>query len=128
MMGQQRIRRTAVACWQTVRHEAVHAWWLRRALLRAELTVRGVPHTSGGDAVSVQVGGLWFDVYAWLREDVGFTWVVDHPHADPRDEHPGDEIGRRRGFRFRVDELASMWAQCQGGDRYPPWLCDNVRR
>ncbi len=60
--------------------------------------------------------GLWFDVYAWLREDAGLTWVVDHPHTELDDEHPGHEIGRCRGFRFPLDQLPVIWARYQGTD------------
>lgn len=74
-------RRVLAVWWRGLRHEVVHARRLRRALLCAELHGRGVAHTSGGDAVTVRVDGLWFDVYAWLREDAGLTWVVDHPQA-----------------------------------------------
>lgn len=89
-------------------------WWkLRRTLLSAELLVRGIPHSRGGDAVTVFADGLWFDVYPWLREDRRWTWVVDHPHADYDDEHPGWEICRTTGFRFRVDELLAHWQRYQ---------------
>ncbi|MBF6208735.1 hypothetical protein IU483_32400 [Streptomyces gardneri] len=55
-------------------------------------------------------------MYAWLREDAGLTWVVDHPHTELDDEHPGHEIGRCRGFRFPLDQLPVMWARYLGVD------------
>ncbi|WP_433598854.1 hypothetical protein ACQPXH_24580 [Nocardia sp. CA-135953] len=87
-------------------------WW-RRQLLRAELTVRGLPHTVGSDAVVVYANGRWFDVYAWLRNGRSFTWAIDYPHAELADEHPGHEIGRQTGFRFRVDQLPELWRRYQ---------------
>lgn len=109
-------QRVLAVWWRGLRHEVVHARRLRRALLCAELRGWGVAHTSGGDAVTVRMDGLWFDVYAWLREDASLTWVVDHPHTELDDEYPGHEIGRCRGFRFPLDQLPVMWARYLGVD------------
>lgn len=99
--------------WHNFRYETTHMFRLRRRLLCAELTCRHIPHSHGGDAVSILIDGLWFDVFAWLHQDDGtWEWVIDHPHADPDDEHPGLEICRTSGFRFRTSEIRAHW------DRY----------
>ena len=93
-----------------LRYEANRMWGLRRGLLCAELTVRHIPHRHGGDGVAILRDGLWFDVYPWLRQDDGtWEWVVDYPHGDPDDEHPGQEICRINGFRLRIGEILPSW-------------------
>lgn len=103
-----------------VAHEIMHLRRLRSAVLCAQLHTHGVPYLRGGDAVAVLMDGLWFDTYAWLR-DGGLVWVVDHPHADPDDEHPGLEIGRLKGFRLDLDKVRHLWWKYRQ-PQCPPWL------
>ncbi|MBF6548887.1 hypothetical protein [Nocardia brasiliensis] len=101
-------------------HEVTHLRRIRTAVLCAELRARGVPYRRGGDAVTVLIDQLWYDLYAWTRDD-GLVWVVDHPHADPDDEHPGHEIGRLKGFRVHLDQVFHLWFRYREPS-YPPWL------
>ncbi|WP_280460876.1 hypothetical protein [Nocardia carnea] len=94
-------------------HEIEHWRRLRRLVLRAELMVRNVPHTVGGDAILVHVDGLWFDVIPWMRDGWALTWLVDHPHVVLDDQHPTWDIGSQTGFRFDIGRLPAMWRQYQ---------------
>ncbi|MGW5228659.1 hypothetical protein ACWEP5_27440 [Nocardia niigatensis] len=77
----------------------------RRALLCAELCLRGLYFQVGGDGISVLIGVLWFDVYPlWGVRG----WVVDHPHTDFDDEHFGWQIAHTHGVLFPVRTLFAL--------------------
>ncbi|MFI6363177.1 hypothetical protein ACIBG0_10555 [Nocardia sp. NPDC050630] len=109
------IGRSARHLGRRTRYELTHHIRLRLWLLRTELAARGIAHAyHGGDGIAVYSDSQWFDVYPFIRHGRRLTWVVDHPHTDPDDEHPGWEIGWRNGFRFPVSALPQMWADFTG--------------
>ncbi|MFI5783762.1 hypothetical protein [Nocardia sp. NPDC051570] len=106
--------------------ELVHLRRLRAALLCAELVLRDIPHLASGDVVVIELDGLWWEVFPWLRDGRRLTWIVDFPHPD-LEGHSGHQIGHSHGIRFRVAQIPAMWARYQRatGDQYPLVLDTN---